>query len=208
MHPGPVTFYAELPGRRIRQVLGDIGLIVWAIAWIRIAVWLHELVMNLAAPGLALASGGQGLADSIDSAGSALGGIPLVGSALQAPFEGMTGAAQSLADAGQAEADAVGKLALALAVVIAALAICLYVAAWVPWRIMFIRRATAAKSLVDADADLDLFALRAMARQPLHVLARISADPAGAWRAQDPAVVRALAALELKSEGLRLPAAP
>jgi hypothetical protein len=60
---------------------------------------------------------------------------------------------------------------------------------------------------VDADADLDLFALRAMANQPLHVLARISSDPAGDWRRRDPAVVRALAAVELRSAGLRPPAA-
>ena len=58
---------------------------------------------------------------------------------------------------------------------------------------------------VDANEDLDLFALRAMARQPLHVLARISDDPAGAWRRQDRRVVHALATLELKEEGLRPP---
>ena len=59
---------------------------------------------------------------------------------------------------------------------------------------------------MDAAADLDLFALRALARQPLHVLARISDDPAGAWRARDPEVVLALGSLELREAGLRVPA--
>lgn len=44
-----------------------------------------------------------------------------------------------------------------------------------------------------------------MARQPMHRLARISDDPAGAWRRQEPEVVRALAALELRDSGLSVP---
>jgi hypothetical protein len=46
-----------------------------------------------------------------------------------------------------------------------------------------------------------------MARQPMHRLARISDDPAGAWRRADPAVVQALAELELRDTGLRAPVA-
>ena len=203
-----MTIYADLPGRRARQILGDIGLVVWIIMWIRIAVWLHDLVMNLAAPGLALAEGGTTLASNLDSAGQSLGDVPLIGGALQSPFDGMSGAAQAIADAGQAQADAVATLAMGLSITIAVLAILVYAIAWIPWRIAFIRRATAARVFIDADADLDLFALRAMARQPLHVLARITDDPAGAWRARDAEVVRALATLELRSEGLRPPELP
>ena len=77
---------------------------------------------------------------------------------------------------------------------------------WVPMRVIFIRRATAARHFVDANDDLDLFALRAMARQPLHVLARITDDPAGAWRRGDRDVITALATLELRDEGLQPPA--
>lgn len=200
-----MTFYADLPARRMRQLAGDVGLIIWMILWIRIATWIHELVMNLAAPGLALASGGHSLAGSVASAGESLRGVPLIGSALQGPFDAMSGAAQSISDAGQAQANAVSTLALALSLAIGILAIALYAAVWIPRRIAFIRRATAARALVDANADLDLFALRAMARQPLHVLARISDDPAGAWRTQDAPIIRQLAALELRSEGLHLP---
>ena len=200
-----MTFYADLPGRRTRQIVGDVGLILWIYVWVRIAMWLHDLVMNLAAPGLALADGGTRLADNLGSAGSSLGSVPLVGSALQAPFDGMSSAAQAIADAGQAQANAVSTLAMGLSVTIGVLAIALYAVAWIPWRIAFIRRATAAKTFIDADADLDLFALRAMARQPLHILARITDDPAGAWRERDPDVIRALASLELRSEGLRPP---
>jgi hypothetical protein len=68
-----------------------------------------------------------------------------------------------------------------------------------------VRNATAGQRFLDSAADLDLFALRAMAHQPLHVLAGVSDDPAAAWRRQDPEVVRRLAALELKAAGLAPP---
>jgi hypothetical protein len=49
-------------------------------------------------------------------------------------------------------------------------------------------------------ADLELFALRALANRPLRELYRVTPDPAGALRAGDYA---GLAALELRSLGLR-----
>ncbi len=98
-------------------------------------------------------------------------------------------------------------LARFLSISLAFLAIMSFAVIWVPIRIGFVRRATAAQRFVDANEDLDLFALRAMARQPLHVLARITDDPAGAWRRQDDQpVINALAALELREEGLKPPA--
>ena len=200
------TFYAETPARRTRQVVGDAWLVLWSVLWIWAAFRVHDLVMNLAAPGLAVADGATDLAGSIDSAGDSISQVPLVGDTLGAPFDGMSSAALSIADAGQATADAVSLLARFLAIALAVLGIASFAMFWVPIRIAFIRRATAARRFVDANEDLDLFALRAMARQPLHVLAGITDDPAGAWRRRDQAVIRELAALELRSEGLRLPA--
>ena len=79
---------------------------------------------------------------------------------------------------------------------------------FVPIRWRFVREATASARFIDAAEDLDLFALRALARQPMYVLAKISDDPAGAWRARDPEVVTALAALELRDCRARGPGAP
>ena len=73
---------------------------------------------------------------------------------------------------------------------------------YLPPRVGFVRDASAGARFVDSADDLDLFALRALANQPLHALARISADPAGAWRAKDPYVVHQLAILELDRVGL------
>jgi hypothetical protein len=77
---------------------------------------------------------------------------------------------------------------------------------FVPVRWRFSREATAGARFIDAAEDLDLFALRALTRQPMYVLAKISDDPAGAWRARDREVVNALAELELRDCGLAVPA--
>ena len=197
-----MTWYSEVPARRARQIAGDIWLIAWSALWIWAAVRLYDLVMNLAAPGLAVSSSATDLADRFDEAGAAVGQVPLIGDALQSPFDGMGGAAIAIADAGQASADAVSLLARVLAIALAVLGIASWAMVWVPIRIAFIRRATAARRFLDSTDDLDLFALRAMARQPLHLLARISDDPAGAWRRGDREVISALATLELRAEGL------
>ena len=197
-----MTWYSEIPARRARQIAGDVWLVAWSVLWIWVAVRLYDLVMNLAAPGLAVSSSATDLASRFDDAGAAVGQVPLIGDALQSPFDGMGGAALAIADAGQASADAVGLLARFLAVALAVLGIASWAMVWVPIRIAFIRRATAARRFLDSTEDLDLFALRAMARQPLHLLARISDDPAGAWRRGDREVISALATLELRAEGL------
>ena len=199
------TYYSDIPARRTRQLAGDLWLVGWTILWIWVAVKLHGLIMNLAAPGLAISEGASDLADSIDSAGDSISGVPLIGDTLGAPFDGMSSAAASIASAGQAEADAVAALAMFLSVSLAVLAFASFAAFWIPIRIAFIRRASAAQRFVDANEDLDLFALRAMARQPLHVLARIHDDPAGSWRRGDRQVIDALAELELREVGLRMP---
>ena len=197
-----MTWYSEIPARRTRQIAGDIWLVAWSALWIWAAVRLYDLVMNLAAPGLAVSSSATDLAGRFDDAGAAVGQVPLIGEALQSPFDGMGGAAIAIADAGQASADAVSLLARFLAIALAVLGIASWAMVWVPIRIAFIRRATAARRFLDSTEDLDLFALRAMARQPLHLLARISDDPAGAWRRGDREVISALASLELRAEGL------
>ena len=197
-----MTWYSEIPARRARQIAGDVWLVAWSVLWIWVAVRLYDLVMNLAAPGLAVSSSATDLASRFDDAGAAVGQAPLIGDALQSPFDGMGGAALAIADAGQASADAVGLLARFLAVALAVLGIASWAMVWVPIRVAFIRRATAARRFLDSTEDLDLFALRAMARQPLHLLARISDDPAGAWRRGDREVISALATLELRAEGL------
>ena len=69
---------------------------------------------------------------------------------------------------------------------------------YLPRRARFVRDAGVAQRFVDGPADLELFALRAIASQPLHVLARVSDDPMTALRERDRAVIARLADLELR----------
>jgi hypothetical protein len=198
-----MLLYADLPARRTRQVLGDLVLVAWIVLWIWLAHEVRQATLALAAPGRRIDAASSGLADQLREAGSTVSGIPLVGDGASRPFDGAGGAADQLAAAGRSQVSAVESLAFWLTLAVALIPIVLALAIAVPLRVRFVRRAAAGRRFLDSKADLDLFALRAMANQPLHVLARISDDPAGAWRDRNPVVVRELALLELRSVGLR-----
>jgi hypothetical protein len=197
--------YADAPARRTRQLAGDLLLLGWVCVWVAVARAVHATTMLLARPGEEIADAGGGLASRMRDAGAAVDGAPLVGDELRAPFDGAGDAADRIAAAGTSQVEAVGQLADWLAWCVFAIPVLVVLAVYVPLRWRFVREASAARRFVDADEDLDLFALRALAGQPMHRLARVHHDPAGAWRRRDPEVVRALAVLELRDTGLRPP---
>ena len=200
-----MTLYAQTPWRRARQIIGDLVVAGWVILWVRAGLWVHDVVGQLAAPGRTLEHAGSSLSESLASAGDTVARVPLVGDDARAPFSAAGGAADSIARAGVEVQQGATQLALLLAIMIAAVPILLVVAAWLHARIGFVSRARAARRILDSAADLDLFALRALATQPVRALAGVSDDPANAWRRGDPDVLRALASLELRSLGLRAP---
>lgn len=200
-----MKLYADRLGKRVLQLAADVLLVLWLVGWVWAGVQVHDATLQLGAPGRQLDDSASGLAGAMRDAGGTLAGIPLVGDEARRPFEEAAGASDRLAGAGRAQVDAVEQLAWWLGVSVAAIPALLALALHVPRRVRFVRHATAGARFVDADADLDLFALRALARQPLHLLAAISDDPAGAWRRGDRAVTDRLAELELRTAGLRLP---
>jgi hypothetical protein len=200
-----MKLYADLPARRLAQLTGDLLLVAWVVGSVLLARLVHDAVMLLAEPGEQVNEASAGLAERFREAGGAVDGAPLVGDELRAPFDGAGDAADQLAAAGLDQVEAVETLAFWLGLAIAAVPILLALAIYVPRRWAFARNAGAGQRFVDAAEDLDLFALRALAHQPLHRLARISDDPAGAWRRGERATVVALARLELSEVGLRPP---
>jgi hypothetical protein len=200
-----MRLYAHTSARRTRQQIGDLLALTWVVGWLWLAHVVHEATLALAGPGRTFESAGTGLADRLREAGGAVGGLPLVGDSARRPLDEAGRAADQIADAGTAQVAAVQHLAFWLAVVVAALPILVLVAVYLPRRWRFARTATAGQRLVDADADLALFALRAVVHQPLHRLAGVSHDPVAALRTGDAQVVRALATLELTDAGLRPP---
>jgi hypothetical protein len=200
-----IKLYADTTGRRTAQILADVAVLMWVAlcAWCGRVV--HDATLQLLGPARRLESAGSTFGSTMQDAGSRLRQVPFVGEDLQAPFQRAAGTGTSIRDAGQQLGVAVGHLATVLGLMTAVVPILLVVGVWLVQRLRFAQRATAAQRFLDAAAHLDLFALRALAGQPMHRLARVSDDPAGAWRVQDPAVVRALALLELRECGLRPP---
>lgn len=200
-----MKLYADTSARRTRQVVADLLFVLWLVGWVWVGHAVHDITLDLADPGRQTESAALSLSDNLAGARDQLQALPVVGDRVAAPFDQASSAAIGLAEAGRSEVKAVERLAWWLGVSIALIPILVVALYFVPMRYRFARQATAGARFVDASEDLDLFALRALTRQPLHVLARVSDDPAGAWRERDPAVVRALASLELKESGLRVP---
>ena len=197
--------YARTPWRALRQVLADVLAVLLVVLAVRAGHAVHDATLRLAEPGRRLAQTGTDLGESLRQAADRVGGLPLVGDDVRGPLDRAGQSAASLVSAGQELQAAVGHLATLLQVLVVAFPVLVLLVTWLPVRLRFARRAGAAQRFLDSGADLDLFALRAMANQPLHVLARVSEDPAGAWRRGDLPVVRELAVLELRSVGLRPP---
>lgn len=197
--------YADTSARRALQVVGDLAVVAWVWIWISIARTVHDATLGLATPGRKIDSSASDLAERLRDAGKTVANVPLVGDNVRTPFDGAGKAASGLSEAGRQQVAAVGSLAHWLGLAVALIPILMLLWFYLPPRIAFIRRATAGRRFLDSGADLDLFALRAMAHQPLHVLGRIDSDPAGAWRRGDSEVIDQLARLELRSVGLQVP---
>lgn len=198
-----MKLYAEMPRYRNRQVLQDLALGVWGYVWIRIGLHVKSLVDRLAEPGVTIERAGDGFAGTLSDIGSKVADVPLVGESLQTPFNAAGEAGRILERAGIAQQDVVHTLAAWLGVLLAVIPISYVLYKYVPDRLRWVREASAAADLrIDAD-DLHLFAIRAVARQPLYELKRVCADPAAALKNGD---YEPLATLELASLGLEVPA--
>jgi len=200
-----MKLYADTPARRTRQLLSDVLVLLWVGVWVWLGRQTHDVVMGLKAPADSITSAGSSVHSSLTGAGDQAGQIPLVGDQLKQWLGQAASSGTTLSQAGTSMATTVQQVALVLGLVVALVPIVVVVVPWLYVRVGFARRASAAQRFIDASADLDLFALRAMATQPMSSLARISDDPAGAWRRQDTAVIRELATLELRDQGLRPP---
>jgi hypothetical protein len=201
-----MKLYADTPSRFTAQLVTDVLFVCWIVAWVWIGNVVHDGTMELSGPGHQITSSASGLSDSMRSARDALGDLPVIGDSASAPFDRASKASDSLAEAGRTEVRAVERLAFWLGLSIALIPILVVALRYLPGRARFVREAGAAQRFVDGPADLEVFALRAIAHQPLHVLARVSDDPMTALRDRDRVVIARLADLELRASGLTAPA--
>ena len=197
-----MKLYAETAGLRARQLVGDLAVLAWTVAWVAAGLALYRLVERLAVPGARVEQAGGSFAADVAEIQQKVGRLPVVGEQLQDPFGRLAGVGQTLAEAGVAQQEVVRQLALWLGVVVAAVPIIALLLVWLPRRVSWMREAGAATRLRLDGADLELFAIRAVANRSLRELHRVSPDPAGDLRAGE---FQALADLELRALGLRAP---
>jgi hypothetical protein len=199
-----MKLYSDFAGRRTAQIIADIigiGLILLTI-WS--AVLIHAAIMLLDQVGKSMKGAGDGFQKTMTDAGDTLGGIPLIGGGIRAPFDAASGAGGLLAQAGQAQADLVDTAALVIAIGSAILPILIVLFFWLRPRLRFARRATAAYRMAQLSDGAELLALRALVSASSKELRAVSAKPVEAWKRGETGVVRALASLELREAGVKL----
>jgi hypothetical protein len=219
-----MTLYADTPGRRTWQLATDLLVVAWLWFWIWLATKLYSVVLKLGVPGQKLTGAGDGMANGLADAGAKAHRVPVAGDQLAEPFAKAADAARAIADAGRDEQHAVHQLAWIAALLLVSVPVAVVLFGWLPLRLRWIRRATAAAAWRGSgSAGNDLLALRALTNQPLSRLlprhptqgrllprhptqgrlSTVDPDPVAAWRRGDPETVAALAALELRRLGLR-----
>ena len=202
-----MSLYARTPQRRRAQITWDVVAVVWTAAWIAVAVVVHQAFADLADS--LRSSVGRSEHVGPEPAGCrrpGRPGPPRRGEARRA-HRVCVGVGRLSRGEWRAGRRLARRAGLWLGIILAAGPILLYWMGWLPARVRFARRSAAGQRYIDAGADPDMFALRALASQPLHVLAQVSANPVAAWRAGDRRVIEELADLELRHNGLRAPGA-
>ena len=198
--------YAKRPAKMIGQLVGDGFVVLWTIGWAIVAIFVHRVIEVLATPARETARTAMRLAENFRQAAAEAAKVPVAGEQLRRPFDSAAVTLGNLIDSANDQVVSIERLALIVGWLVFLIPVATVVAFWLPRRIRFYRQAHASQVFLDSLADLDLFALRAMAAQPLYVLAEISDDPVQAWRSGDREVINKLAEVELKRNGLRLPA--
>lgn len=198
-----MRWYASSPGRRTRQVLADVAVLAWVVAWVLVGRWVFGLVMTLAAPADPLRKAGTSLSDRMTDIAGRVTEIPLVGDELDAPFHGTAGVGDDLVAAGDRLEGAVRTVAWVVSLLSAGTPILLVVLLWLLVRLAWVRRASALGREVADPESQQLLALRALVHQHPRRLQRLYPDPVAAYSSGDPEVWRALADLELAEVGLR-----
>lgn len=199
-----MKWYSDYAAQRSRQVFADVISLALIGAWVWLGFTIHALVMNLSDFGVQMEESGKGFRDTMTDISGKLAEVWLIGDGIKAPFDAASDAGKTLQEAGVAQQEAVEQLATGLGFGIPVLPIIMILVLWLVPRFRFALRAGTASKLVRQGASVDLLALRALASQKVTDLAAISPDTAGAWRRSEPEVLRALAALELRSSGVRL----
>jgi hypothetical protein len=203
--------YADVPTRRIAQIVADLLVLAWAALWVWIAVIVHGVIVQLAGLGYAVRDRATDVANGLSAAGDGASRVPLVGDDLAGPLDKAGQAASNVAGTGRQAGDLITMLSWPLAVAVVSAPVLFVCGTWLFLRLRYAYQAGAVASLAALPAGQRLLALRALSTRSLPRLLRVHADPLTAWVQGDPVAVAGLARLELSRLGVRahpLPQAP
>ncbi|PPH52280.1 hypothetical protein [Rathayibacter sp. AY1E2] len=198
-----MQIYADLPAVRARQILADALALGVAVVAIAAGIAIGSLIAGLAEIGRRLESAGSGFGSTMSDAGTTLGGIPLLGDAVRAPFDEASGAGSVLAAAGRDQQQLASALAVVAGLAVGGLPLLLLAVLWLRPRLRFARRTAELRALGSTVGGTELLALRALTQASPRDILAAHPDAAAGWRTGDPAVTAALAALALRRAGLR-----
>nr|WP_139830591.1 hypothetical protein [Mycobacterium paraense] len=196
--------YATTPGRLAAQLFSDFAIFLWSLIWLLVGTAVYDAISTIAEAGRQVEIGANGIAGNLASAGQGAQHIPVVGDAVSKPLASASAAALDIAGAGHSLDTTAGWLAVLLSLAVVAVPLLIVVIPWLFLRLRFFRRKWTVTGLAATPAGEQLLALRALTNRPPRKLTAISADPVGGWRHEDPATIRALAALELRAAGIAL----
>jgi hypothetical protein len=196
--------YSTRPVRLLSQLFSDFVIVVWTTVWVMVGLAVYDAIATIVEAGRQVESGTNGIAGSLASAGHSAQRIPLVGDAVSKPLTSAGEAASDVAGAVHNLDTTASWLAVLLAIAVVAVPILVVVLPWLFLRLRFFRRKLVVTGLAATAAGQQLLALRALTNRPPRKLADLSEDPVGGWRREDPVAIRALAALELRSAGIRI----
>lgn len=199
-----MKLYADRPARVLRQLFGDL-LVVIGVYWaVRLGQGTHAKVGALAVPGREAEQSARSLDGRLRDTAGSLRDTPLVGDTIAAPFRDLAATSRDLAATAQDYQDSVERLATLAGLLVAAVPIIVLLVLWLPGRLAWVVEASAASRLLRrTPAAAELLAVRALARQPLRRLAGLEPGVVAGWKAGDAAATDELARLELDELGLR-----
>ena len=203
-----MQLYSDFRRRRAVQIVGDLVALGLIAASVWAAVVIHGFVIGFAVLGRRLEEAGTGFRGSMTDIGNTLGDVPLIGPGIAQPFDGASAAGATLETVGRGHQDVVGWIASFAAIGVAALPIAAVLLLWVVPRLVRAVRAERTAAVLAQTGGADLLALRALTARNLVSVLAADPDAVAGWRRGDPDTIRALAALEARAVGVRMPAGP
>lgn len=200
-----MRFYARPSWRLVVQIVADLFVVLWTFLWWGVGRFSDGVIRALAEPARQTRQVATDLQRQATDAATQASGVPLVGSDLRQPFDGMSTTLRDLAAAAADQVTQIEQAATLIGWLVFAMPTLMLIAVWLPRRLAFASKARETLALVRSSDGTQLLALRALANQPLAELRAAASDPVMAWRTGDPEALGRLAELELATAGVRRP---